>query len=235
MNYKTILLISFLFLLTSCNSFGESIEVKGGEVFYQKPVTATEAQALADYLIEIGYFKDETVTVQLLKDDEEYTVNFVLQEGKSQDSTIQDIFREMSPLISYAVFDGAIVNIGLCDENLETEYYIPGFNYGKLIYFDKDKLYYTDNVDRETAEKFGDYLVKTTFFSNRGLEAQLTKKDDTYQFRYIVKKGYEKKQDYKKTAEEYAELLSKRVFDNAPVEIHMCDENWNTLLIIEYK
>jgi len=144
---------------------------------------------LADYLIEIGYFKDETVTVQLLKDDEEYTVNFVLQEGKSQDSTIQDIFREMSPLISYAVFDGAIVNIGLCDENLETEYYIPGFNYGKLIYFDKDKLYYTDNVDRETAEKFGDYLVKTTFFSNRGLEAQLTKKDDTYQFRYIVKKG----------------------------------------------
>jgi hypothetical protein len=225
------LLLPFLFFLSACNNWGDKIKMNEGEVYYKEPAGKTEAETLAKYLVTTGYFDGTPATVQLLKDGDFYTVNFVIKKGMSEDSSVVEDYKRMSPLLSYNVFQGTIVNIGLCNTDLEREKYIPGFNFGKLIRFGDDDLYYLDRIDKKTAKKFGKYLQESGFFSGRGLNAQLSKKGNVYQFKYNVQKDYEKDEQYRATARAYATLLSRDLFDSAEVEIHLCDNYFNTLAV----
>ena len=58
---------------------------------------------------------------------------------------------------------------------------------------------------------------------------QLEKEGDTYQFRMVVKEGYEEKEEFINLAKQFANELSADVFEGAPVEVHLCDEHLETL------
>ena len=107
-----------------------------------------------------------------------------------------------------------------------------GQGYGKLIKYGSDELYYTSSVSAAQASMLGEYLLEYEFFTNQGVSVQLNKVADTYEFRMIVKEGLDKDQDFIEIAKLMSAELSYDVFDDAQVDIHLCDEYFNTLRVV---
>jgi hypothetical protein len=118
----TLTIISFLFLCTmlGCNSFGKRLEFNKGELYYTSAVTEDEAKNLGNYLVKIGYFADKQVTVQLDKSGDTYQVKFVIQEGGEKNEEAIASFKLIVNLISKEVFNGAKVEVHLCNDKLKT-------------------------------------------------------------------------------------------------------------------
>jgi hypothetical protein len=107
-------------------------------------------------------------------------------------------------------------------------------NYGKKKMFDSTELYYTDKVTESEADAVGKYLKEQGFTEGDETKTvQLTKEGDTYQFRMVVKEGYEKDEEYIAIAEAFAYNLSKDVFEGKEVEIHLCDAKLETLKVVK--
>lgn len=233
--YNKIFLLIIIFatpIIVACSNYGKKIEFNKGEVYYKEPVTEAEAKALGEYLVSSGYFDNNPKSVQLLKEGAKYTVNFVVKEGVTDDEETVKTFKIASSQISYDVFDGAIVNIGLTNEYFKTERFIEGFTLGKRLLFGKDQLFYTESIEKDIAEKLGNFLVENGFFKGEGLQAQITQKGETYQFKYVIMQGYEKDNEYHNTVAVFAELISGLVLSGQKVEIHLCNDFFETLKVI---
>jgi hypothetical protein len=103
--------------------------------------------------------------------------------------------------------------------------------YGKRIYFNGGELYYTWDVTLAEANRLGNYLVKESFFDGSFKSVQLARSGGTYQVRYVVKDGWDKKPDYITTCIQFARELSENVFYGAPTEIHLCNDRFETLRV----
>jgi len=107
-------------------------------------------------------------------------------------------------------------------------------NYGKKKMFDNTELYYTDKVTEAEADAVGEYLKEQGFTEGEDTKTvQLTKEGDTYQFRMVVKEGYEKDEEYIAIAEAFAYNLSEVVFEGKEVEVHLCDTKLETLKVVK--
>ena len=99
----------------------------------------------------------------------------------------------------------------------------------------KNKLdiYYTENVSRADAKKLLDYLIEENFTDgSRELGAQLDKSGNTYEFKFNVKKGVDSDPDFIKIAKTMATEISNDLFDKAPVDIHLMDDNFKLLRVV---
>jgi len=113
--------------------------------------------------------------------------------------------------------------------------YYPGER-GTRIKYGNDELYYTDAVTEEEALELGEYLVNTGFFNeeNKG-SAQLTKEDNVYQFRVVVNESAVDDIEYIKTAGMFAAHISNDVFGDKLLEIHLCNNGFETLQVVTYQ
>lgn len=124
--------------------------------------------------------------------------------------------------------------IGKCIALLALALVLAGCtNYGTKLEFNKGELYYTDKVTEAEAQKLGKFLVDASFFNGDEKSVQLTKEGETYQVRYPIKEGFEKDANYEKTAAFFGAALSKELFDNKPVEIHMTDDALKTIKVVK--
>jgi hypothetical protein len=105
-------------------------------------------------------------------------------------------------------------------------------NYGKEKIFNGVELYHTDKVTDAQADNLGNYLVREKFADGNAKTVQLTKSGDTIQFRMVVKEGIDKDPAYSKTMKFFATMLSAQVFNGAPLELHQCDDQLNTLKVV---
>jgi hypothetical protein len=105
-------------------------------------------------------------------------------------------------------------------------------NYGMVLEFNHADLYYTTAVTREEAKQLGDYLLKQKFFDGRHVSVQLTKEKQTFQVRFPVKADYLKDKSYLAEIRAMDVELSKNVFHGAPVEVHLCDGDFKTLVAV---
>jgi hypothetical protein len=108
--------------------------------------------------------------------------------------------------------------------------------WGKRLQYGDSELFYTTLVTEEKARKLGDYLVETGFFKegNAGT-VQIAKEGDMYQFRVVVKEGVEDDTEFLKTVGMFAAHLSRDVFDNEKLIIHLCDKQFNTLQSVGFE
>ena len=105
-------------------------------------------------------------------------------------------------------------------------------SYGTKLEYNGGELYYTDNVTEADAKKLGEYLVKSGFFEGKKLTVQLDKSASTYQFRMVV---VAEKQNDEATAtllKTFAEEISEDVFNGAPTELHICDDQLKTIRVL---
>lgn len=113
-------------LMLSCNSMGTRLEYGGSELYYTKNVTEADAKKLGDYLKSSGVFSDQNKgTVQLDKSGDTYLVRMVVKEGMDKDENYQKLIPPFAKSVSKDVFNGAKVEVQLCDDKLNTLKTIP--------------------------------------------------------------------------------------------------------------
>lgn len=106
-----------------------------------------------------------------------------------------------------------------------------GADYGEVMYYvGENELYYTSNVTKAEAEELGDYLEENGFFSDGDrISIQLDKEGTSYLFRIVIKKGLENDEETIEIMKLISAELSQNVFNNESVDIHLCDEYFETL------
>jgi hypothetical protein len=106
-------------------------------------------------------------------------------------------------------------------------------NLGKEKIFDGVQVYHTDKVTDAEADSLGNYLVRDGFADGQAKTVQLTKSGNTYQFRMVIKEGIENDPQYASVAKFMATMLSAKLFNGAPVEMHFCDKYMKTLKVLK--
>ena len=117
----TIVICLVVGLMFGCNSKGTRLEYNGNELYYTKNVTEAEAKKLGEYLFNGGAYASENKgTIQLDKSGETYQVRIVVKEGTDKDENYQKVIAGFAKGISKNVFNGAKVEVQLCDDKLNT-------------------------------------------------------------------------------------------------------------------
>lgn len=104
---------------------------------------------------------------------------------------------------------------------------------GSVLKYDDGRLYYTKSVTQAEASKLGDYLTKELAFGATPEFVQVNKAGDKIEFRTTVRKGAEQDPAQVANAKELASLLSRHVFGGASVEVHLCDDQFKTLKVVQ--
>lgn len=109
--------------------------------------------------------------------------------------------------------------------------------YGKKLQYNKTEVYYTGKVDKAEAEKLGEYLVRSGFAGENEKSIQLSKNDENgnYQFRMVTSQEARDNEMYKTIFKLYAQQLSDSVFNEKPVDFHICDNTFTTLKVIPFE
>ena len=127
----------------------------------------------------------------------------------------------MKKLIQFLISLSLTIGISLCNNP-----------YGKELVFDKTQVFYTSNVSEKEANKFGIYLIKSEFTDGTAKSVQLDKKSDTYLFRFVMKKEFEKDPSFVRLSRIMGLELSNNVFNGSLVEVHWCDKQFNTFKVV---
>jgi preprotein translocase subunit SecF len=105
--------------------------------------------------------------------------------------------------------------------------------YGEKLEFNGGELYHTENVTEAEAKKLGEYLVKEQFFDGKEKTVQLDKQGGTYQFKMVVIEDKRNDDSTLELFKTFASQISADVFDNAPTELHVCNEKLETLKVVK--
>jgi hypothetical protein len=107
--------------------------------------------------------------------------------------------------------------------------------YGKRIDLNGgSQLYYTQTVTEPEARQLAQ-MLNDKFLSDGdpAVTFQLNKEEQTYQVRVVTKEGKESEAEF--TFMTLGFLISMQVFENAPLEVHLCDKNLKTIKVLEIK
>lgn len=97
---------------------------------------------------------------------------------------------------------------------------------GQRETFGGGELFYTDGASADDAHKLGKYLQSVGFFSDESAQsAQLAKRGNTYVFRLVVKDDAVNDESMARIFAFMSMDISADVFDQAPVDIELTDEN----------
>ncbi len=215
------------------DKWGTELTFKNGQLFYVPPVTEAEAKRLGEYLVNNVFFDGDKKSVQIKRKDKTYQFRMVVKKGIEQDQHYIDIFRLFGSELSENVFKGEKVDFELCDDNFNTIRVVPqSNNIGKELNFNGSQLFYMPQVTEAEAKRLGQYLVDIGFFDDEEKSVQIKRKDKTYQFRMVAKKGIERDPAVITGLKEFCTQLSENVFNNAPIEIHICDDYFETIQVV---
>ena len=127
-----LILLAVVLLAAGCSSrtprrWGKVLKYKGGSLFYTSRVTEEEARRLGDYLLKVGFFKDDEPCIsQLTKEGGVYQFRMVVDkeviEKKPAPETMGpvEVAGLLAQYMSERLFNGAKVEWHLCDDKLKT-------------------------------------------------------------------------------------------------------------------
>ena len=222
---------------------GNKLTFNGGDLYYASSVKETEAKKLGEYLTQGGFFDGSPKSVQIQKSGDIWEFRMVIKQGYEKNEEFAENMKEVAAELSKNVFGGALVDIHLCDPYFKTlrvvnflrsDKGVAQSQYGVKLIFNAGDLYYNQPVTRSEAEKLGQYLVQAKFFDGTRKTVQINKSGQTYQFRYVVKGGYERNEEYIGHVKEFSAELSEGVFHNSPVDIHLCDSYLKTQWVVKF-
>ena len=231
--YLTIMfLISLLPILQGCTDYGKMKTYNGVDLYHKAPVTDAEAERLGIYLIGAKFADSTEKSVQITRVGPVYQFRFVIKEANQNDTALFKYFKVFSAELSNEVFNGAPVDIHICDNHFKTIRIFPYEDLGRKKLFDGVELFYTADIKPAEADSLGNYLIKSEFADGSDKVVQIAKNGSTYRFSFTVNKGAEEDTVSLKTARLYAGDISKKVFSGAPVEIQLHDTFWTPLKIL---
>jgi hypothetical protein len=230
----SILLLVFCvgLLLPGCGAgLGKKLTFNAGELYYTGNVTEDQAKKLGDYLVKEGFFDGNRKTVQLDKNGDVLQFRFVVKESFREDEKFLKTIGLFSHTLSKDVFDGAKVEVHVCDEHMKT-LKVLSHDLGTELTFNGNQLFYTAAVTEEQAKKLGEYLVKDGYFEGDAKSVQLDKQNGVFQVRLVVKEEIVNDANYEGVVKLFREQIQKNVFNGEQTEIHYCDEFMDTVRVI---
>jgi hypothetical protein len=231
---KIILVLSAIALLVSCANYGEKKVYNGTEVYYKDGVTETQADKLGASLESSGFSDGNLKSVQFLKDGDVYIFKMVIKEESLNDESLESVFNFFPKEISDMM--GIPIDLHLCDDSFNTLRVFKLADARKTIMAKATELRYTKNVTLQEAEKLKDFLISYGFSTDQNPKTvELDKEDNVYLFKMVLDKSRIEDKNTVSLLYMFKEEISKNVFNNQPVKIHMCDELMNTMKIVEYK
>jgi hypothetical protein len=108
-----------------------------------------------------------------------------------------------------------------------------GQGLGKRLDLNGSDLYYTSSVTTAEAKRLRRHLLETHTFDGAAGTLQLNRDGSRYQFRMMVQPGAENDQQTIFASNALAMRLSGAVFGGKVVEIHLCDQNFDTLRVVD--
>lgn len=105
-------------------------------------------------------------------------------------------------------------------------------NYGTEKVVNGTQLFYTSEISESLADSIGKFLVDNKFADGQTKTVQITKNEKTYEFRMVIKKGIDQDPEYIENTKIFGAFMSAQLFNNANVDIHLCDENLETIRVI---
>jgi hypothetical protein len=113
--------ITDLLFISGCNQDnGNRLKINGGELCYTSNVSVDVAKKLGKYLLSIGLFNGDEVTIQVDKSGTTYEVKMPIKPGAENDPKFIELAKYMSRKLSKNVFEGQRVDLHLCGEDLKT-------------------------------------------------------------------------------------------------------------------
>jgi len=98
------------------------------------------------------------------------------------------------------------------------------------IKYNKNELYYTDNVTNSEAKEVGDYLKSEGFFDNTSqISAKIDKQNNVYILSLIINSDYLNNKKLITAMNLLSNDLSKNFFANAKVRIDLCNNRFKVL------
>ena len=104
---------------------GKELTFGNSQVYYQSPVTEAEARRLGDFLVTVEFFDDTPKTVQVTKSSNTYELRMPIKTGMEQDLDFIESIKWIGAAIAESVFDGAHLDVHLCDDELDTIRVVP--------------------------------------------------------------------------------------------------------------
>jgi hypothetical protein len=201
---------------------------KKGELFYNMPVTAAEAQRVGQFLLNREYFSDnKEVSARLDRDDTTYRLQFVVNPTYAGDLFSDIQLSVMGHDISRDILNGARLQVVLTDDQWKPIKTAPS---SAKMEFGAGELYYTDPVSLDQARTVGQFLQKIGFFNNsKGTTVQLGREQDLFQLRFVVNASRVDDPSVTKNFRTIARAVSVEALGGEPVRLHLCDPELHTL------
>ena len=120
---KTIIAVSFIFILTACSDYGKKTKKGHVEVYYKEGISQETAQQTADFLYDIDRQSGNDTTIrksiQLLRKQD--TVLFRMVADKKKLANLKDdVFSTMANFLSDTLYNHEPVNVELTDNHFKT-------------------------------------------------------------------------------------------------------------------
>lgn len=225
---KLLLILSICALCVSCSNYGEKKVFNGTEVYYKDGITEAQADKLGESLIESGFANGDPKSVQFTKDGDVYLFKMVIKEEFLEDKSLESVFnffpKELSDYMDLPV------DLHLCDDTFNTLRVHKLEDARKTIMANATEIRYTKNVTLQDAEKLKDFLIEYGFSTEESAKTvELDRDGEKYIFKMVIDKGRVEDKATISLLTFFKGELSRKVFSNLPVKVHMCDELMNTM------
>jgi hypothetical protein len=231
-------------VVTTAGLTGNKLTFNGGDLYYASSIKEIEVKKLGEYLTQGEIFDGSPKSIQVQRNRDIFEIRMVIKKGYDTNEKFVEDVRGMAVEISEQVFGNAPVDVHLCDSSFKTlrvldfsKSHVRGVRtqHGIKLIFYAGELYYIQPVTESEAKKLGQYLVEINFFNETPKSVQMKKSGQRYQIGFVVKVGDDQDKEYIKAFKEFAVELSERVFQGAPVDIHLCDaEYFKTLRVVKF-
>ena len=114
-----------LVLLTGATNYGMLLEVNHGDLYYTAAVSQADAKRLGAFLVQEKIFDGRSISMQLTKKGEIAQVRFPVKPGFEKNEAYVDSVQALGVQISQQVFQGAPLEVDLCDDALKTLRAVP--------------------------------------------------------------------------------------------------------------
>lgn len=229
---KIITLLSVFALLASCANYGEKKVFNGTEVYYKDGVTEAQADKLGESLVSSGFADGNGKSVQFVKEDDRYVFKMVINEESLDDKSLESVFNIFPKELSE--YMGFPVDLHLCDDTFNTIRVHKLEDAQQSIMAKATEVRYTKNVTLSEVEKLKDFLIEFGFSDDENAKTvALDKEGNAYIFKMVLEDSRMEDKNTIGILTMFKGELSKNVFNNQPVRVHMCDELMNTIKIIE--
>ncbi|HMO12651.1 MAG TPA: hypothetical protein PKD64_09760 [Pirellulaceae bacterium] len=220
-----------LIVVAGCSpDYGKKVVFNGTEIFYDgNTVKLEDAERLGRFLEAEDFTDGSTKSIQLVKKSDKWQFRMVIKNEYLDDNDYLAVISAFGRQVSASVFDGADVEIHLCDSTLNTKKVVEAADWGRSISADGTEIYFDGaEVTESDAQNLANYLRESGFIDGAKKSVRLSKYGNVWQFHMVTAEQFFEDAEFQEVAKQFASDLSDSLFNGANVEVHLCDEYFRT-------